>query len=279
MSLSDTLAALKERLQMRVDGRPPSIPDLRPPTLDGLDRHRTLASEWDSLVGAVNPRPGGPLNAVAQGLKRILARMLRWYSFPQRQFNAQAVAAMAETRHVFAEVNRNLVVLAQVSEQLQRGLRELRGEFEGWQTRSSAEAAETARSLEGRIVSNVSLLEANDRDLRRAISESYENLNAALNQMQQTLWSALEAQHDEYASRYGDELRRIRHQMRLLSAGLASPEPVPASAHRAPILSGSPASAVSPLSFDYPLFEERFRGPEEEIRDVDPVVLARALHE
>jgi hypothetical protein len=59
----------------------------------------------------VNPRPGGLANAVVQGWKRLLARVLDWHVREQVEFNRQVLACVDAAIEALNEDNRALVEL------------------------------------------------------------------------------------------------------------------------------------------------------------------------
>lgn len=255
MKLTETLAALRQRIQQRVEGRVPEVPDLRPASLDRLAKKRETAQYLADLVGTVNPRPGGLHNHALQAAKRVMARALRWYGHPQREFNRALLEALDELRELFADQNRNLLVLGQMLAEAERARQQALEELELFEK----EVREQCRSLDGRIMANV------------------QRLTDAQNYLQDTFWKDFEryreqhhALHLEDARRLEEELRLVRQRLRAIRAA----EPPEAAAVGAPSApqgrAQGPASTTAPMAvpaFDYPHFEERFRGTEKEIRE------------
>src|ERR1019366_4717559 len=64
-----------------------------------------------AAIGTVNPRPGGLANAVVQGWKRLLARVLDWHVREQVEFNRQVLACVDAAIEALNEDNRALVEL------------------------------------------------------------------------------------------------------------------------------------------------------------------------
>ncbi len=245
MNLVETLSALRERIQQRVEGRVPEVPDFRLPSLEALEARHQAAANWASQVGTVNPRPPGLHNKLLQALKRLVARSLRWFVYPQREFNRAVLETMEETRQLFAEQNRNLLVLAQVAEAADRARRETLAELEHLRETVAAQH----RSLDGRIMANVT------------------RLNDALNSLQQRIWDDLARHRDEHLKLHAESTRRleeeVRGEVRLVRQRLRSLTGVEAAAGAS---SGGLGTAAVP-AFDYPYFEGRFRGPEQEVRE------------
>jgi len=256
MKLTETLAALRRRIQQRVEGRVPEVPDLRPASFDRLAKKRETAQHWADLVGAVNPRPGGLHNQAIQAMKRSMARALRWYGRPQREFNRALLEMFDEIRELFADQNRNLLVLGQMLAEAERARLEALDELETFQK----EISEQSRSLDGRIMANV------------------QRLTDAQNYLQDTFWKDFARYREQHKSLHLEDARRLEEELRLVRQrlrGISTAEPTAArpvgadqsvpteGAHiGAPLQAGSPVPA-----FDYPHFEERFRGSEKEIRE------------
>ena len=226
MKLAETLSALRERIQQRVEGRVPEVPDFRLPTLEALAERHQAAENWAAQVGTVNPRPGGLHNKLVQVLKHLVARSMRWFVRPQREFDRAVLETMDEMRQLFADQNRNLLVLAQVTEAADRARSEVLSELE----RLRETVGTQHRSLDGRIMANVT------------------RLDDALHGLQQSI-------RDDVAE-HREEVRLIRQRLRSLTgAEVASGTST----------EGLEAPAVP--AFDYPYFEGRFRGSEQEVRE------------
>ncbi len=245
MNLVETLSALRGRVQQRVEGRVPEVPDFRLPSLEALEARHQAAENWASQVGTVNPRPPGLHNKLVQALKQLVARSLRWFVYPQREFNRAVLEAMEETRQLFAEQNRNLLVLAQVAEAADRARREALAELE----RLRETVGTQHRSLDGRIVANVT------------------RLNDALNSLQQSIWDDLARHRDEHLKLHAESSRwleeEVREEVRLVRQRLRSLTDVEAATGASTGGLGTPAVPA----FDYPYFEGRFRGSEQEVRE------------
>src|SRR5436190_7041023 len=113
MNVTQELAEIRARVVARLSRTMPEIPELALPPLEPLRQARAVAEGWSSAIGVVNPRPPGLLNGLLQSWKKVLARALRWFAFPQQQFNSGAVAALVRAEDMFADVNRNMMVLWQ----------------------------------------------------------------------------------------------------------------------------------------------------------------------
>src|SRR5207248_462630 len=74
------------------DGAAITLPDLMP-----LVHARDAAEAKVASIGTVNPRRGGPLNSVIQGMKRLIARGLDWHVREQVEFNRNTMACVEAT--------------------------------------------------------------------------------------------------------------------------------------------------------------------------------------
>jgi len=209
----------------------------------------------------------------------LLARSLRWFAFPQTQFNSGAVAAMIRTEEMFADVNRNMVVLGQNLVDRQRKDAELAARIDSLQ--ESIDGSQVVFELLRRQIDEVEAricemeravnarLEAYGKSAREAytdisqsitvsieqiyrdVTRAEERTSAGVSNLEAKFWDELRKFREETT----DELRLARQRLRLAQAG--SPAAV----------AGVPASASAASSvFDYSHFEERFRGKEEDIR-------------
>src|SRR5215469_8949277 len=77
------------------------LPDLMP-----LVHARDSALGKVAAIGTVNPRAGGPVNAIVQGWKKFLARVLDWHVREQVEFNRKIVACFDGTIEALTETNR-----------------------------------------------------------------------------------------------------------------------------------------------------------------------------
>jgi len=81
------------------------------------------AGDLDGLrnkVGAINPRPPGWHNGLIQLVKRLLARLLSWYTRPLGEFNAPMSQSLEEIVYVVDHLSMNMVALERRSAQSQR---------------------------------------------------------------------------------------------------------------------------------------------------------------
>jgi SAM-dependent methyltransferase len=311
MSLAATLAALRERIAQRIEGGIPPLPELRLPSLDRLADYRKTAGDWAAHAGAVNPRPPGLHHRAIQLFKRAMARALRWYGHPQRQFNQAVLEALAETQQLLAEHNRNLLVVAQAAaqagstrsqalaelESFGRGLVSLQASLDELSASFQKGLEEQGKSLDGRIGANVARLDAaagkmqeellarvarldgdvenEGREWRKHLRLNVERLNDALNDIQRNFWSELARYQAALTAEVREEMNLIRLRLRTLTAAAGGhPEQdVGAALVAAPDTAGTrPAptpgwESLAITDFDYPHFEDLYRGSDQEVRE------------
>ena len=133
---TEELTALVQEIRDRVRARYPgpdglkhlriTLPDLLP-----LVHARDAAEAKVASIGTVNPRPGGPLNALAQSIKKMVARALDWHVREQVEFNRNVMAAVEATLGALQETNRALSALGlqEVPE-----LKDMRSHWVQWRT-------------------------------------------------------------------------------------------------------------------------------------------------
>ncbi len=103
------LQAVRERVrashpETHAGASPVPLPDLMP-----LIHARDSALGKVAAIGTVNPRRGGPLNALVQSWKRLVARVLDWHVRDQVEFNRKTIACLDAAIEALSENNRALV--------------------------------------------------------------------------------------------------------------------------------------------------------------------------
>lgn len=263
INVAETLAEIRRRVAARLARTVPDVPELAVPPLEPLRHARSVAEAWTYSMGTVNPRPAGIANAVAQFFKKLLARSLRWFAFPQTQFNAGVVAALIRTEDMFADINRNLVVLGQNLADRQRKETELaqrvtelndgtqmvlnlfRQDLDSIRDRLTQCTARTEDIYAG--------LGASLEAVRVNFGRSVEELGRDINRVQEQYWKDFGHYRDEHQvvhNRLDEEVREVRHRLRAVGSAPATTTP----------------QTAALAEFDYPRFEEKFRGKEAEIR-------------
>ncbi len=274
-NVAETLAGIRQRVAARLARTVPEIPELAVPPLEPLRQARAVAEGWSGGLGVVNPRPPGLHHRLVQGLKKLMARSLRWFAFPQVQFNSGLVAALIRIEELFADTNRNLVVLGQNIADRERKETEMAGRLSEAAARLEG-ASMVLNAMRNELDSHEQRLTQffkaaeEDRRLLEHLSVSLarkgEELHGDINRVQQQFWGDFaryreehELLHAELQSLLESELRLVRQRLRTLTE---APEPAGAGPHARPAV---PVATDRP-TFDYPHFEERFRGREEDIR-------------
>jgi O-antigen chain-terminating methyltransferase len=329
INVARELAEIRARIEARLSRTVPEIPELALPPLEPLRQARGVVEGWSSAIGGVNFRPPGFFNEVIQAGKKVVARGLRWFTFPQEQFNSGTVAAIVRIEEMFADVNRNMVVMGQNLVDRQRKEADLdrqiaamrqdlveraRGEAEldgriavlgqtlAERQRTEAELSLRIEEAETNVQFVLALLrkQIDDIDARvtglhasvaaigestgKSLSEMSLSVRITLDQMSQSTGLALDevrgdltrieqgvqiAQEREFArfqQKIDTEVRLVRQRLLAVGAALdsgAAPAAVPGAA-----VAQQSAAHIGSTSatFDYSLFEHRFRGPEESIR-------------
>src|SRR5204862_6397532 len=129
--ITELVREIRERVRARYPDSSASngwiaVPDLMP-----LVHARDAAEAKVAAIGSVNPRPGGPLNAVIQWVKRNIARGLDWFIRDQVVFNRQAMACVEATIEALNEVNRALAPVAELRGESEQ-LKDIRSHWTAW---------------------------------------------------------------------------------------------------------------------------------------------------
>ena len=113
---TEELTAVIREIQQRVRSRHPAgvlgvgnipIPDLMP-----LVHARDGAEAKVAAIGTVNPRAGGLVNAILQGVKKLISRALDWHVREQVVFNRAVISSIQATMDAIEEQNRAISQLA-----------------------------------------------------------------------------------------------------------------------------------------------------------------------
>ena len=249
------LTALVQEIRDRVRARYPTgggknltLPDLMP-----LIHARDAAEAKVASIGAVNPRAGGPLNALAQGIKKLVARALDWHVREQVEFNRQVMACVEATLEALNETKR---VLAQMEAS---DVKDLRSHWNQWRAEwerklfvNETQFLRSVADLQGSFQHRTTLMESNLREITRVQHADYlAALERSTTELQKRFWEDAAKARLEYERVIHEELRIIRQRTSLQPEAAA---PVPET------------EAAPQLPFDYGRFAERFRGPEEYVK-------------
>lgn len=241
------------------------------PGLLPLVHARDAALGKVASIGVVNPRRGGPLNALVQAVKRLVSRVLDWHVREQVVFNRGVMDCIDAAIEAMNESNRALVELAgrleSFGEQVRQQSEERRQEAEelkdmrrhwaewraGWEIKLHETEANYLRNvgeLHAAFQHRVTLMDANFRETVRG---QHADFTAAWRE-------GMEKTRREFEHLIHSELRLIRQRAQLGEAPEAawrSAVPDPTSASSSP--NSSPA-------IDHAAFAERFRGSEEYVK-------------
>lgn len=270
---AEELTAIVREVRERVRARYPEtsagpvpvpLADLMP-----VVHARDAAQAKVAAIGGVNPRPGGPVNALIQAVKKTVARALDWHVREQVEFNREAVACVEALTEALNEVNRALVrVGEQMGAQAKRAaeleaeareLADVRRHWAEWRVEwerklAANEAAflRNAAEMQSAYQHRATLMEGNFRDLFKT---QHADFTAALarsaEDVQRRFWGEVEKVRLEYERTIHAELRVMRQRAAAGGAGVAPP---------AAAFPGPAAPAL-----DWLAFAQKFRGPRESV--------------
>ncbi len=269
------LQAVRDRVRARhpenhAGGSDVPLPDLMP-----VVHARDSALGKVAAIGTVNPRRGGPLNALIQTWKRLVARMLDWHVRDQVEFNRKTVACLDAVIEALSENNRALVELGNRTAAAQaavqsHALDDLRDHWVEWRAEWERKLAHTeiqflrsVADLQGASQQRAAFMESSWREMLLSQHKAFEGeLQRAGADIQRTLWADMERFRTEYERIIHSELRTIRQR-----ATEIAPQRRRDAAETGDEMTSSPhASGAAPLAFDYSRFAEKFRGPEEHVK-------------
>jgi len=250
------LTALVQEIRDRVRARYPESGGRLNVALDlmPLIHARDAAEAKVAAIGTVNPRPGGPLNALAQMVKRLVSRALDWHVREQVEFNRHVMACVEATLEALNETKRTLMRMDPDD------VRDLKSHWTQWRTEweqklfiNETQFLRGVADLQGSFQHRATMMEATFRDLSRAQHADYlAALERSTTELQKRFWEEAAKARREYERLIHEELRIVRQR-----AGAAPPQQE--------ALASTPTPAQE-LPFDYGRFAERFRGPEEYVR-------------
>jgi O-antigen chain-terminating methyltransferase len=265
------LREVRERVRARHPAASAGAPGIALPDLEPLVRARDAALAKVAAIGTVNPRRGGPFNALVQGWKRFVARALDWHVREQVVFNRKtidvadaAIEALAASNRALAEAGAAIEKLAvQTREEMEEfrahwtEMKDIRAHWTewrlGWEHKLAQNEIQFLRSvadLQSAFSYRADLMDANYRDALRAQHADFTTALARANlDIQNQLLANMERVKLDYERLIHTELRLIRRR--------AAPAVLP------PAILGEPPD---PAALDYTRFAERFRGPEERVK-------------
>ncbi len=265
MESAELIAILREVRERVAAGNGGRTLDLMP-----LVHARDAALGKVAAIGTVNPRPGGLVNSLVQGWKRLVARVLDWHVREQVEFNRHVVASLDAVIESLNDLGHRI----EVAEEL-KDIRNHWAEWRaGWESRLQQNEIRFLRSvaeLEGSFQHRVSVL---DTGCREAMRGQHVEFMAALErhgaEIQQRLWADLERIRLEYERLIYSELKTIR-QRAAVAAGRAGASPAAGRAGASPAPAQTTPEPAPQFPFDYGRFAERFRGTEEYVKTAQAI--------
>jgi len=264
---SEELTALVQEIRDRVRARHPGpgalkqlqipLPDLMP-----LVEARDAAEAKVASIGSVNPRAGGPLNAIAQAVKRMVARALDWHVREQVEFNRNVMSCVEATIEALNDTRRAISAMGPLFEPLQQEaaeLKDIRSHWVEWRREwehklfiNETQFLRSVADLQGAFQHRATLMEGNFREIARAQHADYLGaLDRSVIETQKRFWEEVGKVRREYERVIHEELRIIRQR------GVQASPPAP---------SARPPEPAPEMPFDYGRFAERFRGSEDYVK-------------
>ncbi len=248
---AEELAALVAEIRDRVRARRPDGGRLQADIdLMPLVHARDAAEAKVASIGKVNPRRGGPVNALVQGVKKLVSRSLDWHVRDQVEFNRGVMACVEATLDALNETKK---ILARIDFEEARDLRshwsEWRGEWEQKLFAMEMQYLKSLADLQGAFQHRTLLLEGR-------IQEQHANYLRALDQataeLQKKFWDEAAKARLQYEAVIHEELRIARQRLAVARPASAAPAAV--------------GKSEAHPGFDYARFSERFRGTEDYVR-------------
>jgi O-antigen chain-terminating methyltransferase len=266
------LQAVRDRVRARNPQTAAGAADVTLADLSPLLHARDAALGKVAAIGSVNPRRGGPVNALVQGWKQLVARVLDWHVREQVEFNRKLVACVDAAMEAFNENNRALVELgnrlaavqpmAEEMKDIRDHWTEWRGEWERKLERNEIQALRNVADLHGAFQHRVDMVDSTWRESLMAQHKAFQaELRTSADDIQRRLWADIERFRAEYERTIHAELRTVRQRAQTWG-GVRSSLPA-----------GAAAQPVPTLLFDYGKFAEKFRGPEEYVKNGQRIYL------
>ena len=258
--LAELVREIRERVRARYPSGPEGVGPFAVVDLMPLAHARDAAEAKVASIGGVNPRRGGPVNALIQAVKRAIARGLDWFIRDQVVFNRGVMGCVEATLDVLNEMNRRLTVTVELQREVQE-LKDIRAHWIAWRPEWETKVAHNEMQflrgladLQGTFQHRVTLIENNFRDIVKAQHADYLGaLDRTTLDVQKRLWSDLQLVRAEFERLIHAELSVIRQ--RLAAVYRTGAAQVPETA---------PPQPLPPV--DFGCFPERFRGPEEHVK-------------
>jgi 2-polyprenyl-3-methyl-5-hydroxy-6-metoxy-1,4-benzoquinol methylase len=295
--LTEIIREIQQRVRARYPAGGAAGSGAAPADLMPLLHARDAAEAKVAAIGTVNPRRPGPLNAVIQAVKRVIARALDWHVREQVEFNRGVMDCVNASLEALNQINRTLAALAGEARELQ----DIRIHWEqwrqGWEQKLSANEVHYLRGLadlqaafqqrvtelDGGFRYRLGQLEESNRrqvgqaesGFRGQLGQLEESYHRLLGEAESGFRALVERQHAEFTGalaqmgtdiqkRFWDDLEKIRTEYeRLIHNELRT-------VRQRLAVAVQPASAVPvaqrALPIDPVRFTERFRGSEEYVK-------------
>lgn len=278
--IEDLSAAIKA-IRDRVTARYPTVEgktNLVLVDLEPVHKARDVAEAKVAAIGVLNPRAPGFLNDLIQFFKRRIARSLNWLFRGQVEFNRASTNSTQAILDALNDFNRLAVDLStriehfksrvEVCEQQAYQNADIESHWLQWRREWEHKLA----TNEVQFLRGIADMEAAfhqrtvqmDQSMREQVKAQHSDFEGALARysvdIQKRLWDDLRQARLDTQRTIHSELRLLRQKM---TAGMPT-EPVPAAAETLVV-----ARAAAPVAepADPIAFAERFRGPEDYVRE------------
>jgi 2-polyprenyl-3-methyl-5-hydroxy-6-metoxy-1,4-benzoquinol methylase len=240
------------------------LPDFTP-VLEARDQVNAKVA----AIGRVNPRPGGPINAAIQFVKRNVARALFWFVRDQIDFNHATVRSLDAVLEGLNAINRTLKTIPPrfepPIEALRLEARELkdirsnwivwRKEWEDRMARNEIQFLRAVADLQTAYAQRTAVMEQRfEQQVESRTTQQHKDFEGALERstldMQKRFWAELETVRVHYERIIHAELREIRQK--------------PVAFTAAPVTSTAPVEQA--LDIDWVHFANKFRGDDAKIQ-------------
>ncbi|MFN7545656.1 MAG: methyltransferase domain-containing protein [Acidobacteriota bacterium] len=234
------------------------LPDFTP-VLEARDQ----ASAKVAAIGRVNPRQGGVLNGLIQGVKKTIARGLGWFVRDQVEFNHATVRSLDAVLEGLNAINRTLRTIPPrfepPMEEMRREaaeLRDIRSNWIVWKReweerlgRNEIQFLRAVADLQAAYAQRTAVLEQRFEERVEGQHRDFEGaLERANFAMQQRFWAELEKVRVEYERIIYAEIRSVRQQ------------PAEVGGRRS-------GGGDVPVDIDWVHFANKFRGDAPKIRE------------
>jgi O-antigen chain-terminating methyltransferase len=248
--IAELLRAVRDRVRARyADASAAGVPlaDVTP-----ILHARDAALAKVAAIGSVNPRRPGVVNDLIQSVKRGVARALDWHVRDQVEFNRGVIAALEAVVEVLNDNNRALAAVAAQSAAAKQSAAEASqisadavshwAEWRaGWEKRLDGIEIEFLRGIADLHTTFEHRVAVNEERFRDQVKSQHSDFTNALDR------AARDMQRDAERLIHS-ELRVVRQRF----CGAASQ----------PAAGTQPAPVLDPVAH-----QERFRGPEDEVRE------------